>query len=109
MSLLTLLLEGGVAVSGTPTTADPERVSLLAQASEVDGVMLRDVTMHVGARELTLPWLYVPYWRVLACGVPEAQGEQDAQEQLSAVIQGVRKGQYSSRGAGEGLRAVEGE
>ncbi|WP_394649711.1 hypothetical protein [uncultured Deinococcus sp.] len=109
MSALTLLLEGGVALSGTPTSADPEQVSLLAQASEVDGVMLRDVTIHVGAREQTLPWLYVPYWRVLACGVAEAQGEQDAQEQLSAVIQGVRKGQYGSRGAGEGLRALEGE
>lgn len=109
MSALTLLLEGGVALSGTPTSADPEQVSLLAQASEVDGVMLRDVTMHVGARELTLPWLYVPYWRVLACGVPEAEGEQDAQERLSAVIQGLRKGHSSSRGAGEGLRAVEGE
>ena len=109
MSALTVLLEGGVAVSGTPTTADPEQVSLLAQASEVDGVMLRDVTLHVGARELTLPWLYVPYWRVLACGVSEAEGEQDAQERLSTVIQGLRKGQYSSRGAAEGLRAVEGE
>ena len=109
MSPLTLLLEGGAAVSGTPTTAAPEQVALLAQASEVDGVMLRDATMHVGARELRLPWLYVPYWRILACGVPEAEGEQDAQEQLSAVIRGIRKGQYSSRGAGEGLRAVEGE
>lgn len=96
-------------MNGTPTTADPEQVSLLAQAAEVDGVMLRDVTMHVGARELTLPWLYVPYWRILACGVTGTQGGQDAQQQLSAVIQGMRKGQYSSRGADEGLRAVEGE
>ena len=109
MAELTLLLEGGVLVVGTPTATASGEVSLLAQAAEVDGVMLQDVRLDGGSDTRHLPWLYVAFSRVLACGVEGAVDGETARTRLSEVIQGLRKSQYSSRGAHEGLRAVESE
>ena len=109
MAELTLLLEGGVLAVGTPTATAPTEVSLLAQAAEVDGVMLQDVELHSGGDTRHLPWLYVAFSRILACGVAEEVDEDAARTRLSDVVQGIRKSQFSSRGAHEGLRAVEGE
>lgn len=109
MNEVVLWLEGGVQATGTATEVDPEQVSLLAQASEVDGVMLRDVTLLGDAEPSTLPWLYVPFFRVVACGVSRDVEENEARSRLASVVQGIRKSQYSSRGAHEGLRSVENE
>lgn len=106
MDEVVLILEGGLQVTGTPTQVDAGEVSLLAQASDVDGVMLRDVRF---ADRSTLPWLYVPYSRVVACGVAASLPEDEARTRLSPVVQGVRKAFYSSRGAHESVRSVENE
>ncbi|BDP44375.1 hypothetical protein DAETH_43440 (plasmid) [Deinococcus aetherius] len=109
MNEIVVVLEGGVQVTGTPAQVDPEQVSLLAQASEVDGVMLSGVRFQGGGAEVTLPWLYVPFVRVVACGVAQPVDEDEARTRLAFLVQGIRKSHFSSRGANEGLRSVENE
>lgn len=109
MDEVVILLESGWEATGTPVHVDPDEVSLLAQATEVDGVMLCEVTLRGPGGERTLPFLFVPYSRVVGGGVAQAGSEEGARDQLSFLVQGVRKALYSSRGARESVRSVENE
>ncbi|WP_034386095.1 hypothetical protein [Deinococcus sp. YIM 77859] len=108
MQDVVLILEGGLQVTGTLTQAEADQVSLLAQASDVDGVMLQNARLG-GEENGLLPWLYVPYARVVACGVAAHLPEDEARTHLAPVVQGIRKSLYSSRGADESVRSVENE
>lgn len=109
MDEIVVLLESGWEVTGTPVHVDPDEVSLIAQATEVDGFVLRGVTLRGPGGERKLPYLFVPYSRVVGGGVTRADSEEGARDQLSFLVQGLRKALYSSRGAHESVRSVENE